>query len=578
VTSGSTFTIRSTDAGLESFSGKTRVFAQIGHRLVSVQARTTNDDSGDALACRWMNNAPIGIYDLFVETTADDGRKAVTKITDLFAVVPPAVHSVSSSTAGEGETLTINGSMFGPRCRIFLDPPGGVGKSCRILTKRSEIMEPDTGKSSVEIVVPAAVDSVNGMTVRIENPVGTDVEMIDDDLASASVSVYVVNVGDLHETSKYLSKMANFIKTFRTTHSGMTVTLNAGDLLSSYGRTAYDPDWARDLYTPDPDRHGVVMMAAMTATPFDAIAVGNHDPCLGIERLLELLKIYPIPVLGGNLFSYFDTQYRHWQSSATVPSPISYRILNLKGLDVGVVVTASTIQDHWTDSDKSAYRVLNTLDATTIRNIRICLLHSDLVILITHQSDVSDIIPVYGKNPQPTGSYLVNSDIYSIKDLKKVSLVIGGHEHKNYFRRASYSGDNETYSLYQNPIYNPDSDLVLVKSSKFYGEYVGVVRFTWDRDATVVRETSLMEGVRDEFGKYIGCAANQMMVVKDAGVIQELDESPWDPTVPSRWWRMDDWPGTDAEVDSILRPAGVSSPVLDGSRQGSSPTHPAGFR
>ncbi len=552
VTVGSEFTVSAADAGLASFGRQTKVFIQVGAKIIPATTKTSSSDGGAAsVSCSWKKAVPPGAYPLWVETTGDKGVKTSVKVTDYFVVAAPSIHQISSSTVVGGGNLTISGSCFSPDASVRIGSSKDVMKDCKIQTPRKAVMDPVSGVSSVEVTVPKGISSVEGMTLEVASSIGADYETVDAELAAPEAVTYALTVGDIHETSKYLPQLTNFFKTFKQAHAGMTVTLSAGDTLSAYARKSYEPEWARDLYNTDPAVHGVAMMELNSLLPFDAVTLGNHDPCLGYVRYAELLAAYPQPVMASNLYKFSGSQYTPWRNGIPALPTTDYLIMPLKGLDVAVIATGSTFEDHWTNTDKSSYKILNTLDERTIGAVRLCSVLADIVILVTHENDLSDIIPVYGP-PTPSGQYLENCDIYTLKDLQKVALIHGAHEHKNLFRRANYSGDNATYALYTNPIYNPDSRLVLVKSSKFFGEYAGVVRFVWDKTAGTTISTTLMSGLRGEDGKYLGCETSMLVEVDDGGMLQELDDSPWNPTVPTNWWRMDDWPSTDAAVHTRI--------------------------
>lgn len=550
VTVGSEFTVSAADAGLASFGKQTKVFIQVGSKIIAATAKASSSGAA-AVNCSWKKAVPPGAYPLWIETTDGKGAKTSVKVTDYFAVVPPSIHQISSSTVSGGESLTISGSCFSSNVSVRLGSSKTAMKNCKLQTSRKAVMDPGSGASSVDVAVPKGIASIEGMTLKVASPIGADYETVDAELTEPDAVTYALTVGDIHETSKYLPQLANFLKTFKQAHEGMTVTLSAGDTLTAYARKSYEPEWARDLYNPDPAVHGVAMMELNSLISFDAVALGNHDPCVSFARYFELLAAYPQPVMADNLYKFDGYQYTPWRNIIPSLSASDYLIVPLKGLDVAVIATGSTFEDHWTDGDKSAYKILNTLDERTIGAVRLCSLLADMVILVTHENDLSDIIPVYGP-PIPSGQYLENCDIYTLKDLQRVALIHGAHEHKNLFRRANYSGDNSTYALYTNPIYNPDSKLVLVKSSKFFGEYSGVVRIVWDKAAGTTKSTTLMSGLRGEDGKYLGCDTSMLVEVDDGGMLQELDEATWDPTVPTNWWRMDDWPSTDDAVQKRL--------------------------
>jgi len=544
VTQGSLLEIAAGDLGLDSFRGSTRAFLMNGRKVVSIPLRVAKDgdQAGKVASGTWKAAIPAGRYTLQVETGAADGTRRTLKATDFLVVCPPAIHAVSSFLVGEGEQITISGNHFGNPCSAWMGRDEASMAKCAMVTRPSAAMDPRTGQSSVTVTVPKGVGTVDGAVVRVASRIGADTETVDAHLAADEAIAYAVTVGDIHETSRYLAALGEFIAAFKATQAGRAVALNAGDMLSAYSRKSYDPAWARDLFTADPQEHGVAIMAALSAMPFDAVAIGNHDPCLGLDRLRELQAAHPLPLIATNLFRLRDDAgYTPWSSLTDPPLP-DFRTVRLKGIDVGIVATAATEQDHWADADKSTHRVVAALDERTMGTLRECALRHDLVILVTHQNDVSDIIPVYGPDPQPTGEYRRDCDIYTLKDLANVALILGGHEHKNYFRRADHAGDNATYALYIDTIYRLGSKLALVKSSKFFGEYAGVVRIRWDKATRAVAAVDLMEGLRDGDGAYLGCADDQMVAVDDGGLLQELADDPWDPAVPSRWWRMDDWP------------------------------------
>lgn len=548
VTFGSHFTVNSSDLGLDTFDGRTRVFTFVGRKRKNIKSSISQDRK--SLNCIWNYNFNSGLYSLYVQTKDENNEIITRKLSDFFAILPPSIKKVSPVNATGGQTLTVSGAFFSSKCKVYLGTDEENLQHCGELTPKNDIMDSDTGDSSVEISIPKNISSVNGLVIKVISDVGSDTETIDANLAADNATAYILSVGDIHETSKYLAKVSDFISTFKQTQNNLTLALYGGDILSAYPKTSWDPDWARDLYTADADKHGLAIMEAMAEIDFDVVTIGNHDPCLGYKRFSELLELFPLNIISNNLFKYSNNQFIQWTNPGVDIAP-SYLSFQLQGLDVGVVAVSSTEQDHWTDADKSAYRVLNTLNERNINNIRSCALFNDIVILISHEDDVSAIIPVYG-TPTPTGEYLVNSDIYTLKDLQNVVLMVGGHEHKNYFRRASYALDNAKYALYTDKIYNPDSKLVLIKSSKFYGEYVGVIRILWGKSSKSVSSIKLMDGSKDAEGKYLGCASDQMYEVADDGLFQELDEAVWDPTVETKWWRMDDWPTSDQRIKEIL--------------------------
>jgi calcineurin-like phosphoesterase family protein len=547
VTVGSEFSIKAEDVGLTSFTGKTKVFVFAGRKRKNVKTRISADRT--SLNCTWAHPLNTGRYSIYLETE-EDKEKTTHKVTDFFAILSPSIHKVSSSSVAGGSSLTVSGSFFSTKCKIFMGITNDNMQLCRFQTNKSDVMDRNSGASSAEIIVPKNINSASGALIRVVSAAGSDNEIIDSDLADNDATAYILSVADIHETSKYLSKISNFITTFKQVHNNMTLALYGGDILSAYARTNYDPEWARDLYTDNVETHGETIMNSISQMAFDVVTIGNHDQCMGYKRFYELLETYSSTVISSNLFQYEKAQFTAWTSPGFSTSP-DYVSFQVKGLNVSVVAVSSTHQDHWTDADKSSYRVVNAMNERCINNIRSCALFNDIVILITHQDDVSAIIPVYG-TPTPRGEYIVSSDIYTLKDLQNVALIVGGHEHKNYFRRASYANDNDTYALYINKIYNPNSKLVLIKSSKFYGEYVGVVKILWNKSDKTVTSINMIEGTLGNDGKYLGCASEQIFAVDDDGLFQELDNSPWDPTVSTHWWRMDDWPNDDKNIQRII--------------------------
>lgn len=538
VTTGSEFSVDAKDVGLTEFRGKPKLMIYQGRKVVTVNTKVSSDRS--KLDATWTKPLPAGCYQLVIETEDENGDKFHTDLTDFFTIQSPRIHQVSPVDAKEGEALTINGEFFSTKCKIYIgDYPDNM-QPCKITTSNKEIMDPTTGASMAEVIVPKKITSVNDLTIMVESAIGTDMESIDENLANTTSQTFVVSVSDMHETSKYVAAFTDFIKTFKETHKDLTIAVSAGDILSAYTRKSYDPEWARDLYTEDPATHGVEMFKLLADVAFDAITLGNHDPCLGMNRILSLFSSYPHPMGAANLYLYKNSEYIPWIETTSDSFLVDTVNVKLKGLDVGIVLSGSTLENEWEYDDLDNYKVCNAVNERVADKLKKSSLLNDIVILVTHENDLSAIKPVYGGNPP--GIYLANSDIYNLKDLDNIALIVGGHEHKNIFRRASYSGDNDTYNLYIDKVYNPDSKLALVKSSKFFGEYVGVVRIDWNKDTRTLENVKLIEGKKGDDGKYLGCETENLVEVDDGGMLQELDDSPWNPTVPTNWWRMDDWP------------------------------------
>jgi len=84
---------------------------------------------------------------------------------DLFTVRPPEIDSISPDSGSPGESITLNGKFFGKKKgKVYIG-----SKSCRV---KSWKMEPSTGVSEVQSVVPRGLLPGATYDVSVSNAVG----------------------------------------------------------------------------------------------------------------------------------------------------------------------------------------------------------------------------------------------------------------------------------------------------------------------------------------------------------------------------------------------------------------------
>jgi len=261
-------------------------------------------------------------------------------------------------------------------------------------------------------------------------------------LAKGTVNIFILNTGDIHEASKKLNGIAQYVNNMRKQHPGRVVLLDAGDMLTHFKRVSPESDWQGEH-----DR----MLGWAHSMKYDALVFGNHDFVPGVKTTQQLIGTYNLPFICVNL--------QHPDLSVPRSKIISLPITLSDGSSITVKIGVIGLSDqdwvdyhHPTDSDKKNLIVHPVYNDTTKALIKTVEATADFVVLLSHNWD--------------------NVDKDSVARLtgNKTHIIVGGHSHKVLAEKVSGQS--------------------LIKSGS-YGRNVGSTMVEWDPyTARVVKVTA----------------------------------------------------------------------------------------
>ncbi len=276
--------------------------------------------------------------------------------------------------------------------------------------------------------------------MELENETGArDVKIERYKLAQkGAVNIFILNTGDLHESSARLHKIADYVKNQRKEHPGRVFLFDAGDMLTHYKRVSRESDWE--------GRHDRMYQWASTMH-YDAMIFGNHDFVETVAYTQKLIDQYALPFACANIV----------HPDLNVPS---HRIIERKitlsdgtaiKLKIGVVGLADRNNgknglpaDYHDRNEKDKAKLLDgvhPVDNHTIEKLiasiePVC----DFVVLLTHNTDA------------------VDRNHVAVLPGKKIRVIVGGHSHQELAEKVHGKS--------------------LVKSEA-YGHYVGRTMVVW---------------------------------------------------------------------------------------------------
>lgn len=249
------------------------------------------------------------------------------------------------------------------------------------------------------------------------------------------VHVTLVQANDVYEMTpvsggRYggLARLQTLIKQLRSRNPN-TYTLLAGDLLgpSAIGNAKVDGE----------PLHGKQMIDVLNAMGWDFMTLGNHEFDNGRESLIERLAGANFTIVSSNVIDKkTDARFPHTQRTAVIEVEgikIGFAGITLKSLAKDFV----TIQDPYTEA-KAALDDLKKEGA-------------DILVLLSHQA--------------------LADDIQLAERLSNVDLIVGGHEHINYYLRRGSNftpiakADSNARSVYIHDLtYDTESKALRVES------------------------------------------------------------------------------------------------------------------
>ena len=256
-------------------------------------------------------------------------------------------------------------------------------------------------------------------------------------LAKGTVNIYILNTGDLHESSGRLNAISAYVKKMRKLHPGRAILLDAGDMLTHFKRVSPESDWQ--------GQHDE-MFSWAKQMKYDAMVFGNHDFVSGVRATQQLMDQYNLPFVCANL--------QHPDLSVPQSKIISLPVTLSDGSSVTVKIGVIGLSDqdwvdyhHPNDADKKNLTVHPVYNNTIKGLIKTVEANADFVVLLSHNWD--------------------NVDKDSVAKLTgtKTHIIVGGHSHKVLAEKVSGKS--------------------LIKSGS-YGRDIGSTMVEWDPNTTAV--------------------------------------------------------------------------------------------
>ncbi len=209
-----------------------------------------------------------------------------------------------------------------------------------------------------------------------------------------------------------------------------TYTILAGDLLSPSAIGNAKVDGAR--------LHGKQMIDVLNAMGWDFMTLGNHEFDNGRDSLIARLSEAEFKIVSSNVID----------KTTGIPFPHTARtaLIEVEGVRIGLggITLQSLAKDFVTVLDPfvEAKTVLAELKSRD---------NADIVILLTHQA--------------------IDEDVQLAERLPGIALIVGGHEHVNYYRRRGpdftpiAKADSNARSVYIHDLtYDTDTHALNVES------------------------------------------------------------------------------------------------------------------
>jgi hypothetical protein len=254
-----------------------------------------------------------------------------------------------------------------------------------------------------------------------------------------TVEITILHTNDVHERFDELSRIAQTVRSYKSKHPN-TLFVDAGDF---FGHTS-----GRTLLAPMTG--GEAMYGTMHRAGYDAIVVGNHEFEVGRKRLMELTKLYPIPVLSTNTAADAGEL-----PEAVVPSLVK----EFKGVRLGLIGVG------WLGPRDAEH-----LRATVGREIaKLEERKVDFIIAVTHLGT-----GVRARRPGD-GRKRDVSDYELARMFPEIDFIIGGHQHWGNFTIYPETGEGKPRGT------------LLVKVKDF-GERLGVLELSVDAESKALRD------------------------------------------------------------------------------------------
>jgi 2',3'-cyclic-nucleotide 2'-phosphodiesterase (5'-nucleotidase family) len=256
-------------------------------------------------------------------------------------------------------------------------------------------------------------------------------------LAKGTVNIFILNTGDIHESSARLAHISQYVINMRALHPGRVVLLDAGDMLTHFRRVSPESDWQ--------GQHDQ-MYGWAESMQYDAMVFGNHDFVASVKTTQQLIGTYHLPYVCANL--------QHPDLSVPQFKIVSRTITLSDGSSIAVKIGVVGLSDpnhvdyhHPDDADKSNLTVHPVYNNTIKALIQAVEAQADFIVLLSHNGD--------------------NDDRNSVAALPgdKTHVIVGGHSHRVLVERPNGRS--------------------LIKSG-VYGHYTGSTMVEWNPNTRAV--------------------------------------------------------------------------------------------
>lgn len=228
-------------------------------------------------------------------------------------------------------------------------------------------------------------------------------------LAKGTVNIFILNTGDIHESSGRLNAISQYVKKMRERHRGRVVLVDAGDMLTHFKRVSPESDWQ--------GQHDK-MVGWAHSMKYDAMVFGNHDFVPGVKKTQQLIGQYKLPYICANL----EHPDLNVPQSKIVSLPITLSDGSSITVKIGVIGLADQtwVDYHHPDTqDKNNLTVHPAGNSTIKALIKTVEAKSDFIVLLSHNKD--------------------NVDRDSVARLSgnKTHIIVGGHSHQVLAEKTS---------------------------------------------------------------------------------------------------------------------------------------------
>jgi 2',3'-cyclic-nucleotide 2'-phosphodiesterase (5'-nucleotidase family) len=238
-----------------------------------------------------------------------------------------------------------------------------------------------------------------------------------------SVEIIVLNTGDIHEFPENLGKIKNYINDVRKKNKNkkekIVILLDSGDLMDhNPNKHRKTGKWAKKDYSKS---KGYKIYEWADKMGYDAMILGNHDLCAGIERTKELIEKFSLPFVDANVVIPGLTTpknkpiippYRVLEREFTTKSGKKGKVF------IGIIGFMDQYKKDYHGKDKSKLKVYRVNTDSCKKYVKDLSQQCDIIIFLSHNWDSF------------SNSRYHKVDNKYLAEMHGSMIIIGGHTHK----------------------------------------------------------------------------------------------------------------------------------------------------